>query len=75
LKREVETGRFRVKTNAGKEYIVVQYQEYISVPSFDDPDETPGKKWMATSAGLLVNYIDLETFKIAQTGEIVRKIG
>ena len=75
MKREVEIARFRAKTEAGREYVIVQYQEYFSVPSFDDPDETPGRKWMTTSAGLPVNYIDPETFKIVQTDEIVRKIG
>jgi hypothetical protein len=74
MQTEVEIDRFRVKTDAGKEYIVVQYQEYTLAPSFDNPDETPGRKRIATSNGLLVYQIGRETFKIIQTNEIVRKV-
>jgi hypothetical protein len=74
VKREIEIDRFPGISDSGKEYIVVRYQEYISVPSFDNPDETPGKERMVTSTGLLVHQIGRETFKIVQTNEIVRKV-
>jgi hypothetical protein len=37
MKREIETDRFLVKTDTGKEYTIVQYQEYIPAASHDDP--------------------------------------
>jgi hypothetical protein len=68
--REVETGRYRAKTTDGKEYIVVQYQEFVSAAT----GEIPGMKRLRTSDGLDVNCIDSETFMIVQTKEIVRKV-
>ena len=35
MEREVD--RFPAKTDNGKEYIIVQYQEYVSNGSFDNP--------------------------------------
>jgi len=67
--REVEIGRFPVKTNDGKEYTIIRYQEYISSSS----GEIPGMKRFRTSDGLDVTYIDSETFKIIVTNETVRK--
>ena len=75
LKREIEIDRFPVKTDNGKQYIIVQYQEYIPNGSFDNPQsETAALKSFFTSTGLLVNRIDSETFQIVETNEIVRKV-
>lgn len=75
MKREIETDRFLVKTDTGKEYTIVQYQEYISAASFDDPQaEVEGLKRLSTSTGLDVNYIDSKTFKVVETNEVVRKV-
>jgi hypothetical protein len=75
MQKEVETERFLVKTDTGKEYIIIQYQEYISVDSLNDPHaEIKGLKRLATSTGLHVNYINPETFKVVETNEIVRKV-
>jgi hypothetical protein len=71
---EVEIDRFLGKSDSGKEYIVVRYQEYISVPSVDNPGETAGKERLATSTGLLIHQVGRETFKIVRTNEIVRKV-
>ena len=38
MKRELETSRFTAKTDTGKEYIIVQYQEYISAATLNDPN-------------------------------------
>ena len=75
MNREVETGRFLVKTDEGKEYIVIQYQEFIPTSSFDNPNaEVEGLRRLATSTDLHVNYIDPNTFKVVETNEIVRKV-
>lgn len=75
MNRERETDRFLVKTDDGKEYTIIQYQEYISTSSFDNPHgEVEGLKSLSTSTGLHVNYIDPKTFKIVETNEIVRKL-
>jgi len=75
MKREVETDRFLVKTDTGKEYTIVQYQEYILAASHDDPHaEIEGLKRLYTSTGLDVEYIDSKTFKVGGTNEIVRKV-
>lgn len=75
MNREVETGRFRARTESGKEYIIIQYQEFISAATFDNPHaEIPGLKRLSTSDGFSVNYIDPTTFKIIGTGETVRKV-
>jgi len=75
MKREVETNRFLVKTDTGKEYALVEYQEYILAASFDDPHaEMEGMKSLSTSTGLHVTHIDSKTFKIVETNEFVRKV-
>ena len=68
--REVETGRYRAKTADGKEYIIVQYQEFVSAAI----GEIPGMKRLRTSDGLDVTYIDSETFMIVATNEVIKKV-
>ena len=72
----VVTDRFLVKTDAGKEYVIIQYQEYIDVSSHDDQNaKILGKlKTLLTEEGFTVTFIDDETFKILETNEIVRKV-
>jgi hypothetical protein len=75
MSREIETHRFRVRSDRGTEYIVIEYQEMISFAHLEDlGSEKPGLKRLATSDGSPVNYIDSKTFKIVSTDEIVRKI-
>lgn len=75
MKREIVIGRFQVKADSGKEYTIMEYQAFISAASLDNPRaEIAGLKRLATSTGLDVNYIDPKTFKIVETGEIVRKV-
>ncbi|MBN1368327.1 MAG: hypothetical protein JW967_10425 [Dehalococcoidales bacterium] len=69
-----EIDRFKARTDKGKEYIIVQYQEYISTDSFDGTGEIEGLKSIFTSTGLHVNFIDAKTFKVVETDEIVRKV-
>jgi hypothetical protein len=76
MEREVEINRFKAKSEDGKEYTIIEYQEEHDVTSM--PSEyrewLPGLKRLATSDGLAVNYIDSETFKIVSTDEIIRKV-
>lgn len=75
MPREVEIDRFTVKSDEGKEYTIIQYQEYIPSRESNDPAaEVAGLKRLATSEELHVHFIDPKTFKIFETGEIVRKI-
>ena len=70
-----EIGRFIAKTDTGKEYEIIQFQEYIDVSSHDDPNaEVPGHKFLRTAEGLNINLIDSQTFKIVETNEIVKKV-
>lgn len=70
--REVE--RFLAKTDKGKEYIIVHYQEYLSTDDFAGHEEIEGQEGYVTSEGLVVNRIDSETFQIVETNEVVRKV-
>jgi hypothetical protein len=72
MPREVELDRFTAKTDEGKEYIIVEFQEYIQDRNSDA--ETQGLKRWTTSEELHVHFIDADTFKIFETGEIVRKV-
>ncbi len=72
MPREVEIDRFKVKSDEGKEYTIIQYQVYIQDRNTDA--EVPGLKRLTTSEEFHVHYIDPKTYKIFETGEIVRKI-
>jgi hypothetical protein len=59
--------KFKAISEAGEEYTILEYQDFI--------DETvPGLKYLCTSSGLEVNFIAPGTFKIVDTDEIVRRI-
>jgi hypothetical protein len=72
MPREVELDRFTAKDDAGKEYTVIEYQEYI--PDRNSDAETTGLKRWTTTEELHLHYIDDKTFKIFETGEIIRKV-
>ncbi|NQT05426.1 MAG: hypothetical protein HQ577_05390 [Dehalococcoidia bacterium] len=75
MNRTVEIDRFIAKTDTGKEYTILVYQEFIPAGSFDNPQaEIEGLKSLSTSTGLHVNYIDSKTFKVVETNEIIRKV-
>ena len=70
-----EIDQFEVISEAGKEYTMTVYQEYINVSSHDDPNATiPGHKQAHTLEGYHVNFIDNNTFKIVETNEVVHRI-
>jgi hypothetical protein len=72
MSREVE--RFIAKTDKGKEYTIIHYQEYLTANDFDGEDEIEGLEGYTTSEGLFVNRIDSKTFQIVETNEVVRKV-
>lgn len=75
MNRRVVIGSFRAVSDGGTQYEIVIFQEFIPTSSHDDPQgEVPGLKSLLTDTGLVVNYIDPETFKIVATNEIVRKV-
>ncbi len=75
IKDTKELKKFTAKTDAGKKYTIIQFQEYIEAASADHPKTTiPGSKFMRTADGLHVDIIDSKTFKIVETDEIVKKI-
>ena len=71
MKREIEVDRFPVKTDNGKEYIIVQYQTYVSDGTFDNPQsEIATVTSFLTLNGDIVNQIDSKTFQIIDTNQI-----
>ena len=76
MNRRTEIGRFLVKTDSGKEYTIVQYQEYTTRATGGGAplSEIAGLMKLFTSTGLRVNQIDDKTFKIVETDEVVWNI-
>jgi len=75
VKRTEEIDRFKVKSESGTEYIIIQYQEYLNPVSGDHPnDEILGRKFFLTYHGALVYYIKPKTFEIFATKDIVQKV-
>jgi hypothetical protein len=73
MEREVD--RFIAKTDKGKEYTIIEYQQYKNTGTFDKPNDlTATTTRFATSTGLLVTRIDSKTFQIVVTNETVRKV-
>lgn len=72
MPREVEINRFTASDDEGKEYTVIEYQEYIQDRNSDA--ESVGLKRWTTTEELHLHFIDPQTFKIFDTGEIIRKI-
>jgi hypothetical protein len=69
-----EIERFLAKTDKGREYTIILYQEHIHTEDFKGSQDIEGPTRYLTSTGRLVNRIDSETFQIVETDEIVRKI-
>ena len=75
VKRTEEIDEFKVRSDEGKEYIIIQYQEFMKPGDEDRQDEEIlGRKIYLTYNGALVNYIEPNTFEIFATKEIVRRV-
>jgi hypothetical protein len=74
-RRKVELGRFVAKTDKGKEYIIIKYQDYISERNFNgEVFEIEDLLDFRTTNGFHVNSIDSKTFEIVETNDIVQKV-
>ena len=73
---EKEINRFKAKSDKGKGYIIIEYQQYENTGTFDKPNDiTATTTRFLTSDGEIVNKIpNTETFQILLTNEIVRKV-
>jgi hypothetical protein len=75
MMRRVEINRFDAKSQSGKLYTIIEYQEQVSATGFGNPNNIhKGLKSWVTSEEQSVNQIDSETYQILGTNEIVRKI-
>ncbi len=73
-KRTVETDRFTLRTDGGKEYTLVEFQDFISTPPSFGPDgEIRGLKRLMTTTGLTVSDYDPEKYKVIETNEFIRR--
>ena len=65
---------FKAVSENGTIYEIIEYGSTIDVSSHDGRASIPGLGTLATSTGLTVNDQGDGTFKIVQTGEVLRKI-
>jgi hypothetical protein len=63
---------FKALSKDGKEYVICEYQEQLGITPYRQ--EILGFKKLLTSNGLKVVSNDADTFRIVDTGEILRKV-
>jgi hypothetical protein len=64
--------QFIVKTTTGKLFTIFKYQRSITNHEFGaNPQETKGTSFLKTSDGVDATQIDTNTFKFADSAEIV----
>lgn len=70
-----EIDRFEAKDDDGKIFTVVEYQHMIEVTPISGPTSiAKGTKELFLTNGHSVEYIDDETFKVIETGKIIRRV-
>ena len=75
MPREVELNRFKVRSEEGREYTIIQYQDYIMDRNAAElTANIQGFQRLATDKGWHVHSIDKDTFKIYETGEVVKRV-
>ncbi len=76
MPREIEIDRFIAKTDLGRQYLIIIYQEYLPAGTYENPQgKVEGKRRLITSNGLHVVSINNGIYyKILETDELVRKI-
>jgi hypothetical protein len=73
MEKQVE--QFTVKTDEGREYEIIVFQEYISVETPDNPHGViPGQRRLATSTGHAVKLNKDYTIEIVETKEHARRV-
>jgi hypothetical protein len=75
VKRTVEVSRFRARSNLGREYTVIQFQDILSAAMADDAEaEKPGLTRLRTSEGYEVTPREVPgTYFVMQTREVIKK--
>lgn len=74
-KRIMETDSFIAKSDDGSEYTVMQFTELVKTPTASNPDsESPGPVTWMTTKGSFLKQIDPETFQVAVSNKVIRKI-
>ncbi len=69
-----EIGRFKAKNDSGREYTIIEYQEYADEPNSSYKNSRrPAGKTLLTSTGFHVKTIDFGTFQIVETKDTVRR--
>ena len=67
--------QFAAISDSGQTYTLCVYQDLVDVSTFDDPNaKIPGSKQILTEGGMPVNWIDKNNFRLAETGEFIRRI-
>ena len=75
MPREVEIGRFQVKSDEGKIYTIIQYQDYImDRKAAELTANIEGFKRLTTEEEFHIHAIDADTFQIYETGEVVKRV-
>ncbi|MBK8502164.1 MAG: hypothetical protein IPL46_08130 [Saprospiraceae bacterium] len=67
---------FWTVSDSGTKYLMSIYAKMIDQTNKDNPTAPPreGLKSIKTSQGFHCNRIDNDTFKVVETGEIVRRV-
>jgi hypothetical protein len=75
MPQEIEIDRFIAKTDFGRPYIIIVYQEYIPAGTYDNPYGTAeGRRRYTTSTGLHVYSVAGGMYyKVVETDELLRK--
>jgi len=75
IKRIEKIDQFWAKSDSGNNYEINVFQEFIDASDANNPNnEIPGLKFMRTSDGMHINFIDSENFMIVELGITVHKI-
>jgi hypothetical protein len=75
MPREVEIARFKARSEEGREYTIIEYQDYImDRKAAELTANIQGFKRLTTSQGWHVHAIDANTFKIYETGDVVKRV-
>ena len=70
-----EVGRFRAKGDDGAIYTVIEYQNFTGTEILSgSPSRSPGSRELTLTNGAHVKFLDDNTFQIANTEQVIRKI-
>jgi hypothetical protein len=66
--------KYNADAETGQTYSINEYQEFIEVETKEGREFIPGMKELRLDDGSRVNYIDENTFKIVQSGTILKRV-